>query len=246
MTGNKTKLAQNLGVFLGAVGSRRRPRNKGGKRPMKFKALIIVLIAMLAMPVAADAGDWIVRLRGISVNPNDSSDEIGDFGSEVSVDSAATLEVDVTWMFANNFGLELIAATTKHDLAASGGDLAGASVGSVKVLPPTLTFQWHPFPEGLLDFYVGAGVNYTYFYDYSLSDDLAGLGVTDIKFSNSFGLAGNVGLSVYLGNHFHINGDIKYIQIQTDADIRVDDATLDEVSVDINPFVFGLGVGWRF
>jgi outer membrane protein len=213
---------------------------------MRAKTLLIVLAALLAMPVAADAGDWILRLRAISVNPNDSSDEIGDTGSEVAVDSATTLEVDVTYMFSNNFGVELIAATTKHDLNATGGALNGASLGSVKVLPPTAVLQWHPFPGGLLDFYIGAGINYTYFYSYDLSNDLADIGVTDIKFSNSFGLAGDVGLSVNLGKSFHINGDIKYIQIQTDADIKVGSDTFDKVKTDINPWVFGLGVGWKF
>ena len=186
-------------------------------------------------------------LRGISVDPNDSSEDIGETGSTVAVDSAVTVEVDVTYMFAPSLGIELIAATTGHDLTASGGALNGADLGSVKVLPPTLTLQWHPFGEpGLLDFYIGAGINWTYFYSYDLSDDLAGLGVTDIGFSNSFGFAGDIGLSVYLGNNFHINGDIKYIQIQTDADIKVGADTLDKVSTDINPWVFGLGVGWKF
>jgi outer membrane protein len=213
---------------------------------MKAKVLVLLMIGALAAPVSADAGDWILRLRAINVDPNESSEKIGETGSEVSVDSATTVEVDVTYMLSNNFGIEVIAATTKHDLSASGGDLAGANLGSVKVLPPTAVFQWHPFPGGLFDFYVGAGINYTYFYSYDLSNDLSGLGVTDVKFSNSFGLAGDIGLNVNFGDHFHINGDIKYIQISTDADIKVGSDTLDEVTVDINPWVFGIGVGYRF
>lgn len=213
---------------------------------MRTKALLIVMLAMLVIPATADAGDWIVRIRGINVDPNDSSERIADTGSKVKVDSASTIEVDVTWMFLQHFGVELIAATTKHDLEATGGDLSGADLGSVKVLPPTATLQWHPFPEKIFDFYVGAGVNFTTFYSYDLSDDLAGLGVTDIEFSDSFGLAGNLGLSVYIGNHFHVNGDIKYIMISTDADIKVGSDSLDKVAVDIDPWVLGLGVGWRF
>jgi outer membrane protein len=116
----------------------------------------------------------------------------------------------------------------------------------VKVLPPTATLQWHPFPEGLLDFYLGAGINYTYFYSYDLSGDLAGLGVTDVDFSNSFGLAGQVGLSINLGKSFHLNGDIKYIQIDTDATLMTASGVLDTISVDVNPWVFGVGVGYRF
>jgi outer membrane protein len=213
---------------------------------MRIKGLVIVIIALLAMPAVADAGDWILRVRGINISPNDSSEKIGDTGSEVTVDSKTTIEVDVTYMFSPNFGVEVIAATARHDLAASGGALAGANLGSVKVLPPTATLQWHPFPEGLLDFYLGAGVNYTYFYSYDLSNDLADLGVTDIEFDNSFGLAGQVGLSVNLGKSVHLNGDVKYIQISTDADIKVGSESLDVVGVDVDPWVYGVGIGFRF
>jgi len=213
---------------------------------MRIKGLIVVMIARLALPTVADAGDWVLRVRGINISPNDSSDPIGDFGGEVTVDSKTTIEVDVSYMFSPNWGVEVIAATARHDLGVSGGDLSGANAGSVKVLPPTATLQWHPFPEGLLDFYIGAGVNFTYFYSYDLSNDLAGLGVTDVEFSNSFGLAGQVGLSVFLGEHFHINGDVKYIQISTDADLKAGSSTVVSVTTDVDPWVYGLGVGWRF
>lgn len=213
---------------------------------MRTKVLLIAMIAAIAIPVAADAGDWILRARVINVDPNESSEEIGDFGSKVAVDSATTLEVDVTYNFTKRVGVEVIAATTKHDLSAAGGDLAGASAGSVKVLPPTAVLQFHPFPAGLFDFYLGAGVNWTLFYSYDLSDALAGLGVTDIKFDNSFGLAGDIGLNINLGESFLINADVKYIQIGTDAAIKVGADTLDKVKVDIDPWVIGVGVGWRF
>ena len=212
---------------------------------MKRIALILAVVLVL-IPNISNAGDWIVRVRAINIDPNESSDKIGDTGSEVGVDSATVPEVDVTYMFTKRLGLELIAAVADHDLYASGGALNGADLGTVSILPPTLVLQFHPFPGGLFDFCVGAGVNYTNFYDYDLSGDLAGLGVTDIGFDDSFGLAGDIGLNVYLGDHFHFNGDIKYIQISTDAEIKVEEGTLDTVSVDINPWVFGLGVGWKF
>lgn len=187
-----------------------------------------------------------LRARVINVDPHESSDEIGDFGSRVAVDNATTLEVDATYNFTKRLGIEVIAATTRHDLSARGGALAGASLGSVKVLPPTAVLQFHPLPGGLFDFYFGGGINYTIFYSYDLSSDLSGLGVTDIKYDNSFGLAGDIGINFNLGNNLLINADVKYIQISTDADIKVGSSTLDSVSVDIDPWVFGIGVGWRF
>ncbi len=212
---------------------------------MKRIALILVL-GLILIPSITNAGDWIVRLRVINIDPNESSDKIGETGTEVAVDSATVPEVDVTYNFTKRLGLELVAAIADHDLNASGGALNGADLGTVSILPPTLVLQFHPFPGGLFDFYIGAGVNYTNFYDYDLSSDLAGIGVTDIDFDSSFGLAGDIGLSFFFGDHFHLNGDIKYIQIATDAKIRTADGVLDTVSVDVDPWVFGLGVGWKF
>ncbi len=213
---------------------------------MRLKAFFIIMAALLVIPNVADAQNWILRARVISVDPNDSSQQIGETGSEVAVDSATTLELDVTYMLSKHFGIEVIAATTKHDLAAAGGALNGANLGSVKVLPPTATLQWHPGPGGLVDFYLGLGINYTLFYSYDLSDDLSTIGVTDIGFDNSFGLAGDIGLNINLGKNLHLNGDVKYIQITTTADIMTAAGTLDKVDVDINPWVFGLGIGYRF
>lgn len=217
-----------------------------GENPMKTKAFLIIMIAMLAIPASAASGDWILRARFIAVDPNDSSSEIGATGSTIGVDNAYTLELDATYMLSNSFGLELIAATTNHDLYAVHGALAGASAGSVKVLPPTLTLQWYIIPEGFLNFYVGVGLNWTYFYSYDLSSDLYNIGVTDVNFSNSWGIAGDIGVNLNFNEHFMINADIKYIQISTDAQIMVGADTLDTVKVDIDPWVFGLGVGYRF
>ncbi len=209
------------------------------------RALVIVAVVFLVAPSIAGAQSWVLRARGIAIEPDASSSTIGDTGTSVDVDGATTLEVDLTRKFNHFFGVELIAATAEHDIDAVGGALAGASAGSVKVLPPTLTFQWFILGEGLFSPYIGAGINYTKFYDYSLSDDLAGAGVTDIDFDDSFGFAGNIGLDINLGN-FIINGDIKYIQIDTDATLMTADGPLDTISVDVNPWVFGVGVGYRF
>lgn len=216
-----------------------------------MRKLVLVVCALLVaalLPVHAEAqtGKWLGRVRVISVSPNDSSDEIDATGSEVSVDSAVTAEVDVTYLFNDRVGLEVIAATSKHDLGASGGDLAGADLGEVSVLPPTITLQYRFASETGLHPYVGLGVNFTLFYSYDLSADLRGLGVTDVEFDNSFGVAGNLGLDIDAGERWLVNIDVKYISITTDAAIKAGPDTLDKVSVDINPWVFGVGVGYRF
>ncbi len=100
----------------------------------------------------------------IDIAPDSSSSEILNTGTSVDVDSAWTLEVDLTYMFSEHVGLELIAATANHDLSTTGGVLGGADAGSVWVLPPTLTLQYF-FGTGNIRPYIGAGINYTVFYD---------------------------------------------------------------------------------
>lgn len=210
------------------------------------KACLVCALMLLVLPSLAQAQEsWIFRARVIDISPNSSSSEILDTGTSVDVDSKATLEVDITYMLSDRFGLELIAATAEHDLSTTGGALGGADAGSVWVLPPTLTLQYF-LGAGTIRPYVGLGVNYTYFYSYDLSDDLAGLGITDVTFSSSFGLAGDVGIDFSLGGNWLLNADVKYIQISTDAKLKVGSDTLDTISVDIDPWVFGLGVGIRF
>jgi outer membrane protein len=196
----------------------------------------------MLLPVAAEAQGWELGARVIGIIPDDDSDQIGDTGTRVTVDENYTLEVDITYMFSERVGLEVIAATAEHDINAVDGALAGASAGSVWVLPPTFTLMYR-FPAGL---YLGVGLNYTLFYNYDLSDDLRGAGVTDIEFSDSFGVAGNVGWDFFLGDNWYFNIDLKYIQIQTDAKLKTATGVLDEISVDINPWVPGVGFGYRF
>lgn len=213
---------------------------------MARKTCLVAALVLLVLPAVADAqGNWIFRVRGISISPNDSSSEILETGTEVTVDSRTTIEVDLTYMFSERVGVEVIAATARHDLATAGGALGGANAGSVKVLPPTVTLQYFLGTENIRP-YIGAGINYTYFYSYELSDDLAGIGISDVKFSNSFGLAGDIGVDIGFGGNWLLNLDAKYIMIDTNADLKTGTATLETVKVDIDPWVFGVGIGYRF
>lgn len=213
---------------------------------MARKICLVVALMLLVLPAVSQAQDnWIFRVRGISISPNDSSSQILDTGTEVTVDSKTTFEVDLTYMFSDNVGLEVIAATARHDLATAGGALGGADAGSVKVLPPTVTLQYF-FGSDTIRPYIGAGVNFTYFYSYDLSEDLAGLGITDVEFSNSFGFAGDVGIDFSLGGSWLLNLDAKYIMISTDADLMVGGDVLDTIDVDVDPWVYGVGIGYRF
>lgn len=206
--------------------------------------LLVVSFASLAM---AQEENKLFRFRLINVAPNDDSSQILDTGTSVAVDDAVVPEIDLTYMFNKNWGLEIIAATSPHDLSTENGALAGADAGEVWVLPPTLTLQYHFGFDQPIDCYLGLGINYSLFYNYDLSADLEGLGVTDIDFDGSFGLAANLGVDFKINDKWVYNIDLKYIDIATDAELQLaNNAVLDTIDVDIDPLVASMGVGFRF
>ena len=203
--------------------------------------------AVMMAAATANAGDWLGRLRVLNISPDDSSGTILDTGTGITVDSAYTLELDLTYMFNDTWGLEVIAGTAEHDLATAGGALGGADAGSVWVLPPTFTLQYHFPTSGGIHPYIGVGLNFTLFYNYDLSDDLAALGIEDVDLDSSVGPAANIGIDFDISDRYFFNVDLKYIAISTNADLELaGDDILDTVDVDIDPWVIGAGFGMRF
>ncbi len=196
----------------------------------------------------AEAGDLLVRLRGIVVAPTEQSSEVlpGFPGSGVGVENAIVPELDFTYFLTNNIGAELILATSPHDLQGEGTLEALGEIADTMVLPPTLTFQYHLNPNGQFRPYVGVGVNWSIFYSEDASDNLVGaVGPTDISIDDSVGVAFQAGFDIALSERWFINVDAKYIQIDTTATLNSGGA-INTVDVDLDPIVAGIGFGYRF
>ncbi len=220
-------------------------------QPIKTLLLAAAGAAVFASaPAQAKQGDILVRLRGIVVAPNEKSGSVLPAfpGEKVSIDNAVAPEIDVTWMASDHIGFELIAATTKH--SASGRTGTTGSIGklaSTWVLPPTLTAQYHFLPDAPVRPYVGAGVNYTLFYSEDASGALeSAVGQTKVHMSDSFGWAAQAGVDIDLNDRLFLNIDVKYIDIDTTARLSTTAAGVQKVHVDLDPLVFGVGVGMRF
>lgn len=184
------------------------------------------------------AGHFQIRLRGLAVLPAASATvKVGgiDIGGSTHVTKSFVPEVDGTYFITDNIGVELIAATTKHAVRNS---VAGP-VGSVWLLPPTATLQYHFNPEGAFRPYVGAGVNYTIFY--SAHGNGA---ITDLSFKNNWGWALQAGVDVPFGDGpYFFNADVKKLFLSTD--LKANGGVV-RVSADLNPWIVGAGVGIRF
>ena len=217
---------------------------------MKKIAILALAAAGVAQPAYAEAGDVIVRARAIVVAPQEDSSGITPaFPTEgVKVTDSWAPEVDVTYMVTDNIGFELIAATAKHRVKGTTGTTGSIGrLASTWVLPPTLTAQYHFNPAGKVRPYVGAGVNYTLFYSEDASRSLeAAVGATKVRLSSSFGPAVQAGVDFDLTEKVFLNLDVKYIDIDTNARLTTTAAGVQRVRVNIDPLVFGVGVGTRF
>ncbi len=195
------------------------------------------------------AGDVLLRVRTILVAPNETSGSILPAfpGERVRVDNSIMPEVDVTYMATNHIGFELIAATTKHH--ADGRTGTTGTIGrlaSTWVLPPTLTAQYHVNPTGAVRPYVGAGLNYTIFWNETASDALvAAVGRTGVHMKDSFGWAAQAGVDIDITPKVFLNLDVKYIDIDTTARLRTTAAGVQRVAISLDPLVFGVGLGVR-
>lgn len=195
------------------------------------------------------AGDVLLRVRGILVAPNEKSGSVLPAfpGEKASVNNSFMPEVDVTYMATPNIGFELIAATTKH--RASGRTGTTGTLGrlaSTWVLPPTLTAQYHFAPEGRVRPYVGAGLNYTVFWNEKASDALEGaVGRTRVHMKDSFGWAAQAGVDIDVSPKMFVNLDVKYIDIDTTARLRTTAIGEQRLKLHLDPLVFGIGIGFR-
>ncbi|MFO0388366.1 MAG: OmpW/AlkL family protein [Alphaproteobacteria bacterium] len=207
------------------------------------KLLLTLLATTVAMPaIAAEmpkAGDWVVRARAIGVVPAEDASITGAVtGSQIDIDTSVVPELDFSYFFTDNIALELIAAVTPHDVNTATSSAGALDLGDVWLLPPTLTAQYHFTQFGQFKPYVGAGVNYTVFF----GED-KGTSVTSVDYDNSFGPALQAGMDYMLDDHWMVNFDVKKIWINTDVKFNSGAIAAD---VDINPWVIGVGVGYKF
>lgn len=195
-------------------------------RLARLGVALAALILVVASAATAQDAKWGIRARAVYIAPNADSDN----GVDVDVKNALTFEVDITRYFSPLLSAELILATAGHEV-----EIGGTSVGGVSHLPPTLLLQVHPIREGQFRPYLGAGVNLTYIYGQSG-------GLDDLDFSTSIGYAGQVGADVMLGDRGSFNLDAKYIYLKT----KVENNGTKVTDLKINPFIFGVGFGYKF
>jgi len=195
-------------------------------------ATLVVLSSVIGTAAFAEQGSWLVRAGASVIDPRSDNLNLGP-GTTLQIDEATRATFDVTYMFRDNWGVELFAPTTfKHDLLVR-SPTGTTRLGEVSVLPPIVSLQYHFNPSGRFRPYAGVGLSYAALFD----EEPAALGV-----DNSFGPAAQLGLDIGLNDRWFLNLSARYIDL--DGGARLGATDLGTVAVD--PFVYGIHVGYRF
>ena len=230
---------------------------------------IAALLAALAMAVPAtahEAGTWILRVGYGMVSPKSDNLDFGETtltgggvipDSYLEVDDGSSLVLSATYMIHDNWAIDILAAAPfEHDIDLKGtldGAPFSAPVGTTDHLPPTLTLQYHFSPEAAFQPFVGVGVNHTLFFSESVSQVARdAVGLVDFELEDSYGPAFQVGADWAFGNNWLVNFDLRWIMIRSTLNITVDDGgtIISGITVpgqvEIDPWVFGVNVGYSF
>ena len=202
------------------------------KSVTKF-ALIAATLASTPLALAHEAGDWFVRGGIANVMPQESSDKVS--GNELKLNSDMQIGITGTYMYTDNIGFELLAATPfTHEVK-----LGGNKVAEVSHLPPSFMAQYYfGQPDSQFRPYLGAGLNYTVFFDEKGYGSLNG---TKVSVDDSFGLALQAGVDFKIDQNWFANVSIWKIDIGTTVDTAVG-----KIDLDVDPLAAMASIGYSF
>ncbi|MBI5261441.1 MAG: OmpW family protein [Bradyrhizobium sp.] len=205
-------------------------------------------------PVVEPFNPWMIRLRALGVIPDAGGSTVNVVGvpalsspnSGLSISNQVVPELDITYFFTKNIAAELILGVTRHSIDGT-GTLNGLPIGKTTLLPPTLTLQYHFTGLGAFKPYVGAGVNYTVFFNTGAANvPVGGLAVTNLSVSNAFGGAVQFGFDLMLDKHWGLNVDVKKLWLRPDYTALVNGAIPVNGTAHIDPWLVGAGVTYKF
>jgi len=231
------------------------------KRALAGSTFALLSLTLAAPAIAHEAGQWIFRAGVGQVAPKSDnlSETIVDgdttIGLALEVDSGTSLTLSGTYMFTPNWAFDILAAWPfTHDVNAAvsiddGVDQLSFStkIAEVEHLPPTFSVQYHFMPDADFQPYVGLGVNFTTFTSEKFTnivvdgENLGTLG-DDLSLDDSFGIATQFGADWMFNDNWLVNLDVRWINIE--SDLTVDG--LEIGTVEIDPWVYSLNVGYRF
>ncbi|SFM98699.1 outer membrane protein [Algoriella xinjiangensis] len=213
---------------------------------MKKGLLVLSGLLLSTLSFGQEAGELHMRVRATGVVPMEDA-KIETIGGNVAVSNNLIPEVDFTYYFTKNIAAELILGTSKHEVVAVNTALGNLDLGRVMLLPPTLNLQYHFYPTKNLKPYVGAGLNYTIFYDQGQGKG-RNAAVTSVAYDNNLGYSFQLGFDYKINDKLYWNVDVKKLYLNTDVEVGAalpSGQVYVPAEVDLNPWLISTGIGFK-
>ena len=224
---------------------------------MKKSIITLALLSTLSTAAFANqAGDILIRGGATMASPDSAKSPIllggsADNGMSLSVDDNTQLGLNFVYFFDTNWAVELLAATpfthdvTIHDPKGTLG-VDGAKLAEVTHLPPTLSALYYFDTGTAFKPYVGAGLNYTIFFNEEFESAPQDLGLSNLELDGSFGYSVQVGADFEIDKNWSVNVSARYIDISTDVSFDVGGDSIGSATVDVDPMVYSIMLGYKF
>lgn len=220
----------------------------------KLTLFALALIAFSQNTMAFTQGDLIVRGGLAAANPNDSSSNIivggVDLGVDIDVGNDTQLGLTLAYFLTDKISIEILASTPfKHDVDFGVSDPLGTGnqLGEVTQLPPTVSLNYY-LNKSASKFqpYIGVGLNYFITFDEEFTSANRDAGLQNLSLDESFGLAAQVGVDYLLTDKWFLNSAIRWIDVDTDATFTLDGIEGSVDSIEIDPLVYTVSIGYVF
>jgi len=223
------------------------------KRLLGIAVLAASAMVAVAAPASAgsNTGNVMVRVLGTVVDPDtEAKVSAGGAvlpGASADVSTEVIPALTLSYFINQNIAVELFCCFAQHQVDGRGTIANLGEIADTWIFPPALTLQYHFDNMGAFKPYVGAGVQYIYFFDEGTGRNA--LGATSVDIDDAFGFTLQAGVDISVGGGWYLNADVKKTFLNTEvtwnnnaalggADVRGD--------VDLDPWIFSAGLAYRF
>ena len=118
--------------------------------------------------------------------------------------------------------------------------------GTVWVTPVTAVVQYRLPLASKWGPYFGAGLGYGAAFGVDLSSEAEAMGLRDMDLHSTLGLALQAGTDYEHNDRWFASVEVKYLAVDTEATLYNAAGVHDRLDLGMDPWILGLGVGYRF
>jgi outer membrane protein len=213
---------------------------------MKRVAMVLVSGLLSSAAGAYEKTDLVWRFAFSTFAPDVQSEALASSPDTVmDLNQDTRIGVGLSYMATDRFGVGLQSAWPfGHNLYAE-DDTRRVRAGGTRLMPVTVTLQYFPPKLGRAQTWVGLGRNYIRFSNTSVGAGLSGDADT-MRLSSSKGFAGEAGLDWDLDGNLSLSASVVYARAMTHMHLSQLGAPVDRVRIDLDPYIWNVGLARRF